>query len=270
MKTPEEHLDLIKKQNYMVVKSNQLIQKSRYELSVPEQRAIAYICSMIKPRTAFDKIKNSPFELEYQFNIKDYAEICGINDNGRVYEETKSLLRSLTQKVYWITLEDGSETTVNWVNKVWTNKRSGKARVRIDEDMALYLFDLQEKFTEYGLINILKMKSQYSIRLYELFQSYEWQKNKTFDIDELKHLLMVENVKSYVDFGKFRKKVLEVALNEINQFTNLHVSMETETKGRKVVKVKFLIKDVFKSASKNRQTLFDNEKNGRKNENDKF
>lgn len=239
----DEKIDVYKGREYIVAKSNFLVQKSRYELSVSEQRAICYICSLIKPQTVSNEGKKSPFKLEYEFDILRYAKICGISaDNGRIYEETKSLLKGLITKVIWITLPDGSETTVNWVNKVWTNKRSGKARIRIDEDMAPYLFDLQEKFVAYGLQNILAMKSQYSIRLFELFKSYAFQKSKTFDIDELRKLLMVQNIKSYTNFKDFRKYVLEIAINEINALTDIKVSYETLRYGRKVVKLKFKIK----------------------------
>lgn len=140
-----------------------------------------------------------------------------------------------------MTLENGTETTVNWVNKVWTNKRSGKARIRLDEDMTPYLFDLQEKFLAYGLKNILAMKSQFSIRLYEILKSYSFQKGKTFEVDELKKILMVENVKSYENFNLFKTKVLVVAQEEINELTDIFVNFEPILKGRKTVKVKFTI-----------------------------
>ena len=107
--------------------------------------------------------------------------------------------------------------------------------------MAPYLFDLQEKFTSYGLYNVLKMKSQYSIRLFELLKSYAYQLQKTFEVDELKKLLMVDAVKSYHDYGMFRQKVLEPAIREVNELTELNITMEPETKGRKVIKVKFTI-----------------------------
>lgn len=240
--TIDEKIEISKSRNYIVSKSNAIVQKSRYELSVPEQRAIAYICAMIKPIEALDRAKGTPFQLEYEFDILEYAKVCDISaDNGRVYEETKALLKGLISKVMWLTLEDGTETTVNWVNKVWTNKRSGKAKIRLDEDMTPYLFDLQEKFTSYGLYNILKMKSQYSIRLFEILKSYAYQKSKTFEVDELKRMLMVETIKSYDNFKDFRKKVLEIAIDEINELTDLTVSMEQITKGRKVEKVKFRI-----------------------------
>lgn len=267
--TIQEQADINKSRNYIVSKSNAIIQKSRYQLSVPEQRAIAYICSLIKPISSIDKAKGISVQLEYDFDILEYAKICGISaDNGRIYEETKSLLKGLIQKVYFIPLEDGTETTVNWVNKVWTNKRSGKAKIRLDEDMIPYLFDLQGKFTSYGLYNLLRMKSQYSIRLFELFKSYDWIKSKTFEVDELKRLLMVEDIKSYSDFGKFRQKVLEPAMQEINDGTILRVSMEQITKGRKVEKVKFRIRNLEHEEQEKRKKLFEkmeeleNEDNG--------
>lgn len=239
--TAEEKLQLLHSQNYTVSKSNAIIQKSRYELSLPEQRAICYICSLIKPRTKLDKANQVPFQLEYDFQLIDYARICGIPTDGRFYLDTKELLKGLVKKVMWLTLPDGTETTVNWVSKVWINRRSGKVKVRIDEDMAPYLFDLQEKFTSYGLYNVLKMKSQYSIRLFELLKSYAYQLQKTFEVDELKKLLMVDAVKSYHDYGMFRQKVLEPAIREVNELTELNITMEPETKGRKVIKVKFTI-----------------------------
>ena len=236
----DEKIELATKREYIVSKSNTIVQKSRYELSVPEQRAIAYICSMIKPVEAKDRANGNPFILDYEFDILEYAKICDISaDNGRVYEETKALLKGLITKVMWLTLESGTETTVNWVQKVWTNKRSGKAKIRLDEDMTPYLFDLQNKFTSYGLYNILKMKSQYSIRLFEILKSYAWQKNKVFGIEELKKMLMVDDVKSYDNFKDFRRKVLEIARDEINEFTEINVSYEPILKGRKVVKIKF-------------------------------
>jgi len=194
----EEKIKLYEGREYLVVKSNVIVQKSRYVLSVSEQKSIAYICSMIKPITPEAKANqsiycpDSPWQLEYDFNIRDYAKICGLDcDNGRIYEETKVLLKGLRDKSMWLTLEDGTETTVAWLSRVSTNKKSGKAKIRIDEYMAPYLFDLQERFLSYGLKNILAMKSQYSIRLYEILKSYTFQKYKTFEIDELKCLLMV-------------------------------------------------------------------------------
>ncbi len=246
----EEKEALLKARNYIVAKSNQIVQKSRYDFSVTEQRTIAYICSKIKPIEVIDRAKGVPFQLEYDFNILEYARICGLIDNGKLYNEVKTTLKNISDKSMWLTLEDGSETVVRWLDRVTTNKRNGIAKIRIDDRLAPYLFDLQSKFLSYGLKNILNMKSQYSIRLYELLKSYHGLKsiqadNKktswTINLDELKQTLMVENVKSYENYKDFRKKVLEVAQKEINELTDISIYFEPITKGRKTEKVKFTI-----------------------------
>ena len=87
----------------------------------------------------------------------------------------------------------------------------------------------------------LGMKSAYSVRIYELLKSYAYQKSKTFGLDELKRLLMVDGIESYNRFPDFRRKVLEIAVKEINKLTDLNVSYEAIKKGRKVDKLKFRI-----------------------------
>lgn len=253
----DEKGELLKARDYSVCKSNDIVQKTRYDFSLAEQRMIAYICSKIKPIEALDRAKGVAYQLEYDFNILDYARICGIEDNGRVYEECKALLKGLRDKSMWLTLPDGSETTVGWLAKATTNKRSGIAKIKIDEDLAPYLFDLQTKFLSYGLKNILNMKSQYSIRLYELLKSYHDMKvgqtdhreklekaykpkkiSWTVDLEEFKKLLMVDTIKSYENYKNLRIKVLEVAQKEINELTDINIYFEPIKKGRKVVKIK--------------------------------
>lgn len=235
----DEKIEIAKKREYLVVKGNELIQQNRFELSLQEQKTVAFICSMIKP---VDKANGVPFQLEYEFNIRDYCKVCGIDyDNGKNYADVKEVLKHLRDRSMWLTLENGSETLVGWLAKVTTNKRSGIAKIKLDEDLVPYLFDLGQKFTQYQLYNILAMKSAFSVRLYELLKSYAYQKSKTFDIDELKRLLMVENVKSYINFKDFRKYVLEKAQKEINELTDININFEPITKGRKVIKVKFRI-----------------------------
>lgn len=238
----DEKIEIEKKREYLVVKGNELIQQNRFELSLQEQKTVAFICSMIKPIEVKDKINGVPFQLEYEFNIRDYCKVCGIDyDNGKNYADIKAVLKHLRDRSMWLTLENGSEILVGWLAKVVTDKRSGIVKIKLDEDLVPYLFNLGQKFTQYQLYNILAMKSAFSVRIYELLKSYAYQKSKTFDIDELKRLLEVESVKSYTRFPDFRRYVLEKAQEEINELTDLNIYFEPITKGRKVIKIKFRI-----------------------------
>lgn len=240
--TQEERLDILKKREYMVVKGNELIQQNRFELSLSEQKTVAFICSMIKPIDPKDSARGVPFQLEYEFNIRDYCKVCGVDyAGGKNYKDIKATLKHLSDRSMW--LDDGeSETLVRWLSYVKVNKKSEKVLIEVDRTIAPFLFDLKEKFTQYQLYNILAMKSAFSVRIYELMKSYAFQKSKTFELDELKRLLGVENVKSYKDFSLFRTKVLQIAEREINELTDINISFEAITKGRKVVKIKFEIK----------------------------
>lgn len=228
--------------NYMVVKDNDLVRKSRFELSLQEQKTIAYICSMIKP-THQDDI-SVPYQLEYDFNIRDYCKVCGIQyDNGKNYSDMKSTLKKLSDRSMWLVLPDNPDEEVlcRWLSKVRISKKSGIAHITLDKDLIPYLFDLKERYTAYQLYNILAMKSAFSVRLYELLKSYAFQGRKSYYLADLKGLLMVDNVKSYENFKDFRRRVLEPAQKEINELTDLNVDFSTVFKGRKVDEIIFSI-----------------------------
>lgn len=262
--TTEEKEEILKAREYQIVKSNDLVLKTRYDFTVNEQKTLAYVCSMIKPVNAIDNANKSQFVLEYEFEILDYIRVLGLEKTGKVYNEIKVILKGLRDKSMWLTLENGSETTVGWLDKVWTNKRSGQAKVRLDEDLVPYLFALREKYLSYGLKNILCMKSQYSIRMYEILKAYHDMKigqtdhrcaddkqeepksiSWTIDLEELKKQLMVDTVKSYSNYKDFRKYVLEKAQVEINEMTDIKVYFTPITKGRKTIKVKFTITNKY-------------------------
>lgn len=242
--TPEESFELTKKKGYLVVKGNDLIQRNRFELSLMEQKTVAYICSMIKPI-------DSGFQSEYEFKIRDYCKICDIDyDNGANYAYVKETLKKLRDRSMWMTLEDGSETVVGWLDRVTTNKKSGLAHIRIDDRLIPYLFDLKQQFTQYQLYNILGMKSAFSVRIYELMKSYSFRHTIIFELNKLKELLMVEHVKSYVNYKDFRVKVLEKAQTEINELTDINIEFEPIKTGRKVTSIKFIIEEKFKNSRK--------------------
>ena len=240
--------DLIDKQrNYVVCKSNSLILNSRYQYSIAQQKMIAYICARIRP------MEEQGYQLEYDFNIADYLRLMGVESTGDAYHDIKMTLKSLRDKSYWLTLPDGSETTVSWVDKVTTNRRSGLAKYKIDADLAPYLFALQTHYLSYGLINILNFKSKYGIRLYEILKAqYDMLRSQqgkkryetpvlewVISLGELKHRLMAEDYKRYPDF---RIKVLETAQRDINVLSDMQFEFEPICKGRKTVQVRFLIR----------------------------
>ena len=218
--------------DYKVVKSNELIQKSRFQLSLQEQKIILYLISKIRPEDMELK--------EHTFEIIEFCKVCGIDSsNGANYRYIKQTLKELRDKSIWLSLENGTETTLAWIEKVTMSRQSGAVKIKIDSDMKPYLLQLQEKFTQYELFYTLAMRSQYSIRLYELLKSYEYQQRKEFDIEDLKRLLSAENYNRYPDFKRF---VLERAIKEINELSDISVTYEVRKQGKKYSRIEFIMK----------------------------
>jgi plasmid replication initiation protein len=104
-----------------------------------------------------------------------------------------------------------------------------------------YLLQLKERFTKYHLDSVLKLKSFYSIRLYELLKQWETLKTRTVEVQELRNAFGIPDDK-YKQYGHLKKKVLLLAQKEINEKTEVFFEFTEVKKGRKIVMLKFDIK----------------------------
>ena len=164
---------LEEQRNHFVVKANDIIRKARYDLGLQELKILSYCFSLIKPTDGLDTL--------YTFSIVDFCKICGISyDSGRNYALIKDSLAGILSKCFWLMEPDGSEVSVHWLEKVRINRGSGKIAIRFDEDLKKYILGLFKNFTQYELMCVLPMKSQYSFRIYELLKSYAFTKNHYF------------------------------------------------------------------------------------------
>lgn len=246
-----------------VVKSNDLIQKSRFSLSLLQQRILLYLISQITP-------VDDDFKL-YEFSIAEFCKVCGISYNGRSYNEIKAIIKEIADKSVWITLADEkTETLVRWIEKPYINADDGYVRIKLDADMKPYLLQLRENFTQFELIYTLKMKSKYSIRLYELIKSIHYNELKeyvrTYKVEELKILL---DGTSYNTFKDFHQRVLKPAVEEINKYTDKIINYEQIKNGRKTIAIQFtigskeaddrlkIIHDIDKEFGTNQMTLWE-------------
>jgi plasmid replication initiation protein len=219
---------------YNIVKQNDLIQKSRFNLSMQEQKIILYLISKINP-------EDSEFKL-YEFKIREFCEVCGIeSESGKNYSMLKNTIINLINKGFWVET-NGEYVSMNWIEKARINPKSGTIKIRLDDDMKPYLLELKEKFTIYSLYFTLAMKSKYSLRIYELLKSYQNLGKCEFKIDQLKNILYADNYKLFSDFKRY---VIDIAVREINNYGDISTSYELERQGRKVHKIKFTIQPKY-------------------------
>lgn len=244
-----------------VVKANELIQKTRFSLSTQQQKMILYLISQI------DKY-DEEFKM-YEFKIADFCRICGIEAKGDNYNSLKEQIKKISDKSLWITLENGEDALVRWIENPHMSKKSGIIKIRLNEDMKPYLLHLKEKFTEYELIYTLNFKSKYSIRIYELLKSIHFKKlspyTQIYPIEKFQKIVD----SSYTDFKDFHTRVLKPAYKEINLYSDISFDYELIKEGRKITKIKIIVKT--KETFERIKTTIDNERmlnnrNGESNE----
>jgi plasmid replication initiation protein len=222
-----------KERSLSVVKLNDIVQKARYKLDLVQQKTIMYLISKI------DSMKDVEFQ-DITVEIKDLCEIMGIKYNGKNVKDLKSALQKLSDKSMWVELGDKDDTItlMRWLDRVSIKRGRGTVTVRFDELMAPYLLKIQERFVQYKLVNVLPMKSQYSLRLYELIKSHEDQGRWDVELDDLKRLLFLEP-NTYERYDVFRLRILDAAIIEICNFTDLMVSFTPKRSNRKIVALTF-------------------------------
>lgn len=206
----------------MIAKSNEMIRNSSYNLSAMEQRIVWYFFSKIKP--------NDTDLTEYPFEIKHFCEVCGIDyKNGGNYKYLKSIIKGLADNSFWVSFEDGSDRLCRWVRKAHLNKGTGQGVMKLDEDIQRHALGLirEGNFTQYTMVFTMPMKGKYSRHLYEILKSRESEINRynkpsvRYEVKELQRVLNAEDYNYYKDF---RKYVIDYAVNEINNYSDLEVS----------------------------------------------
>lgn len=229
---PEGHY--LEVRNKTVVKANELIQQSRFNLSLQQQKIVLFLISQI---TAFD----DEFKL-YEFNISDFCRVCGIDEtSGKHYADLKQAIKRIADQSIWIQ-KGNDETLLRWIEKPYLNKNSGVIKIRLDEDMKPYLLQLKRDFTQYELLWTLKFKSKYSIRLYELIKSIHFDEReeykRTYTLEEIKRILGAE---IYTTYQTFKARALLPAIDEINQYSDKNVSYGIQKEGKAVSKIELVI-----------------------------
>lgn len=218
---------------YEVVKANALIQKTRYDLTLQEQKLILFVVQKIKPGDKEFK--------KYIFSIQEYCQVCEITDrSGQNYSNVKKSLKALRDKSFWMTIEDGSESLMSWLSKVRISEKKGTIEVQLDDDLKPYLLELKSFFTRYKYLYVMAMRSSYSIRLYEVLKSYENQGGIILTLKEIREMLYIEKGK-LSRWSDLKRRVIDQAQKEINELTDIQIRYETVKEGRSVNEVGFYV-----------------------------
>lgn len=219
----------------VVTKANKLVEAS-YRLNVSEQRLMALLVTQIHPDD--DELK------PYRFTVGDLGDLISDSDNSErkqqsLYSRVKALTRGLLEKVVQIQEPDGL-LQIHWLSSAKYYDGTGAVEMKFAPEMKPYLLQLQERFTSYKLVNVVKLRSRYSVRLYELLKQYEQLGKRGFELPELRRVLGLADGELAL-WADFRRKVLEVAQRELPKKTDLGFSYTTRKHVRAVAFVDFKI-----------------------------
>ena len=224
----------------LVVQSNELIRNSKISLTAQQYKALYYIISKVE--------KDDDDFKEYVFDLKLFCKVLNIGAHGNELKYLLDSILELTKKATYLK-EGNVYTTCHLVSKARINLDNSTITIRLDEDLKPYLLHLKSNFTMLPLEDIVSFKSKYSIYLHNLFCSYLFLNELEIELDDLKEKLEATNYTTYKDF---RVRVLEPAVEEINNYSSkVWVEYEAVKEGRAVKYIRFTIEETdFKEANK--------------------
>lgn len=224
----------------LVVKSNALIQAS-YTLGLVEQRLI--LMSIVGARETEEGVTA---ETLLTVRAQDYAELFGVEKHTayKVLSEAVETLfnRRATVEVYDKKRDRTRPMAVRWVTAMAYEEGEGSITLRFGHEVVPELTRLEENFTSYELEQVAGLKSAYAVRLYELL--IQWRtagKTPIFEINQFRGQLGL-GVNEYLIMGDFKKRVLDYAVKQINDHTDIKATYEQHKTGRTITGFSFKFK----------------------------
>lgn len=229
--------------NNVIVKHQELVRTARYRLSELGIKVVSVLISMIK-------VSDEAFK-EYAIKVNDFKELIG-SDSKKTYEYVDVMTDELMKKPFKI-----GDEKFNWVYYARYHKGDNYVTLKIAPELKPYLLELQGKFLQYNIANILPLKSGYVIRLYELCKDHyveatRYKKNKKSVQFELKIERMRELFEipaSYQYSSHIKKHIIDKAVQQFKDKTDIQISYKEQKIGRKVDRIIITVKENNKGSN---------------------
>lgn len=257
-----------------VYKRNDVIQRSRFNLTRTQNNIFSYLISLIGPNDDPDK--------EYIVFLKHMA--AALNYKSDIYSYMKKQIQELNSKSFWIDADnpddDDQLITIFDSDSIKANRR-GYFKFKFSKKIRPYIMELNKQYTDnrtpytgFFMRSQVLMKHYCSQRLYELFKSYETKKDHkwTFEYmtgssyDIIYRIAPVDLStkksiipKTWEKWHLFERDVLKVAMKDIEQYGDIkfmYVTSKRDLSGnlhKNVASITFAI--VRKTRSEMEETM---------------
>lgn len=204
-----------------IQKSNELsIAKLSHGLTINQVQLLAYaiFSTQIDGKTEFHKA-----DFEKKFELEKYH-------TARAKEDSAKLSR------LQVTTENLDKDSFSYWNVfLGMEYERGLFKFEWSPKFLPHILNLKEKYITNDLTITSKFKSSYTWTLYDYMKGHYGYWHKEVSKVDLLKLFSVEGVPSYKDSAQFKRGVLDVAIKEINQYTELEAWYVEKKKGRAIV-----------------------------------
>lgn len=223
----------------LVTKDNSLIGAS-YSLGVVEQRLI--FLAIIEAREQKTLIEAGGLLRIY---AQSYAKQFDVEKHTS-YEAMKRAVEGLYEAGFAYSKLDERSGKIGhyksrWVDKIGYIDDLGCVELVFASDVIPLITRLEARYTEYELKQVVGLQSEYAIRLYELI--IQWRsvgKTNPISLTELREKLGL--LDEYKRIEAFKRRVLDLAVKQINEHTDITVEYEQHKNGRVITGFTFRFK----------------------------
>jgi plasmid replication initiation protein len=160
-----------------------------------------------------------------------------------VYEDTnawQSLKRGADKLLSrQITLHPKTNTIekINWFDRVKYYTKEGKIEVQFTRSVQIRLAGMLEQFTTIDLFAVNKLRSFYSIRLYEILSQFDHTGYRVMTVKDFRHYMDCVNINPQTK--DLKRRILSPAINELNKQSDMDCSVKDIKDGRKITHFAF-------------------------------
>lgn len=212
----------------LVVKDNALIGAS-YNLDVVEQRLI--LLAIVEAResgkgiNANDALTIHASSYMQNFNVEKHAAYKALKDASKDLFARQFSYQELSAK------GNVTNITSRWVSQIGYTEDEASVQLIFSPAIVPLITRLEERFTSYELSQVAKLGSKYAMRLYELLIAWRSVGKLQIELQDLRNKLGL-SANEYKAMGDFKRNVLDLALTQLNEHTDISVKYEQHKKGR--------------------------------------
>lgn len=236
----------------LIVKDNALIEAS-HKLGEVEQRLI--LLAILKAREMGDTVEQLRGK-ELIIHADDYAKTFGISQQMAYHALKKAVMGLYRAEWGYKYINDKGNKVVRYerfTQSAQYVEREGLVSFKFADAIIPMLVELERRFTSYEIEQVAQLSSGYAMRLYEFFMQHLDKKTGAgwldISLDDLRFrfgLLPTE----YKTMSNFKSRVLDYAIKEVNEHTNLSATYTQKKQGRKIVGFTFTFKAKSKKTPK--------------------